>query len=59
MEYKLVALPTERRFTITLNFPIGKTIFHNEVRFEGECKVANGNKVKITILEINWVDICD
>ena len=53
MEYKLVALPTERRFTITLNFPIGKTIFHNEVRFEGECKVANGNKVKITILEIN------
>lgn len=53
MEYKLVALPTEERSTITLNSPIGKVIFHKEVGFEGECKVANGNRVKIIILEIN------
>ncbi len=53
MEYKLVALPTEERATITLNSPIGKAIFHKEVGFEGECKIANGNKVKIIILEIS------
>lgn len=53
MEYKLVALPTEERSTITLNSPIGKVIFHKEVGFEGECRVANGNRVKIIILEIN------
>ena len=53
MEYMLQALPSSERPTVTLNSPIGKTIFQKEVGFIGECKIANGNKVNIQILEIN------
>lgn len=52
-EYRLQALPSSEEATVTLNSPIGKTIFQKEVGFLGECRIANGNKVKIQILEIN------
>lgn len=50
---KLQALPTGEKGTVTLNSPIGKAILNKEVGFQGECKIANNNKVKIHILEIN------
>lgn len=52
-EYRLQALPSNEGATVTLNSPIGKTIFQKEVGFIGECKIANGSIVKIQILEIN------
>ncbi len=52
-EYRLQALPSSEEATVTLNSPIGKTIFQKEIGFLGECRIANGNKVKIQILEIN------
>lgn len=53
VEYTLQALPSGETETVTLNSPIGKTIFQQEVGFSGECKIANNNKVKIQILAIN------
>lgn len=52
-EYRLQSLPSNERATVTLNSPIGRTIFQKEVGFIGECKIANGNTVKIHILGIN------
>lgn len=51
--YRLQALPSGKEATVTLNSPIGKLIFQKEVGFIGECKIANDNKVKIQIMEIN------
>lgn len=52
-EFKLLALPSSEETAVTLNSPIGKTIFQKEVGFIGECKIANDNKVKIQIIGIN------
>ena len=52
-EYRLQALPSGEEATVTLNSPIGKSIFQKEVGFVGECKIADDNRVKIQILEIN------
>lgn len=51
--YRLQALPSSEETTVTLNSPIGIAIFQKEVGFIGECKIANDNKVKIQIMEIN------
>lgn len=51
--YRLQALPSSEEATVTLNSPIGIAIFQKEVGFIGECKIANDNKVKIQIMEIN------
>lgn len=51
---KLEALSTNERGIVTLNSPIGKTIFGQEEGFYGECKLGGGNIVKIHILKILW-----
>lgn len=38
--------------TVTLNSPIGKTIFYQKIGFSGQCKLSNGNIIKIKILDI-------
>lgn len=49
---KLQALPSHQEGVVTLNSPIGKTIFMQKEGFLGQCKLGEGNIVKIHILEI-------
>lgn len=52
LELQLQALSSDKEGIVTLNSPIGRKIFQQEVDFVGECKLSSGNIVKIHILDI-------
>ncbi len=53
MNLKLSALSSKEEGIVTLNSPIGKTIFQKNVGFKGECKLATGKTIKVHILDIS------
>lgn len=49
---KLEALLSSEEEIVTLNSPIGRTIFQQKIGFNGECKLGGENIVRIHILDI-------